>query len=219
MIEFTPLRSVRKKGIEISIDTLTTTARKDTLKKYILKEGFSLNKIKSNSRISAKVKKQLFTREVTSAFQVFTPEFKNIILTTPPKLNDQSNYRKYQVTAFGLSQPNNPLHVKAKTNINNLFNKFKVDSFDLSFDTSVPIDEDRLKLFGATTQGSATTLYVNDPMRFSYITKLCYYHKHIKDDLSYPLYRLEATITSNGRLNDMFIPKDEIQELINQVYS
>ncbi len=80
------------------------------------------------------------------------PSTKNIYLATPYKLNQKSDYRKCNLVAFGLSQPNKPLHVEAKQELANIFNKFEVSSYDLAIDSSFPIDTSLLNNFGAITK-------------------------------------------------------------------
>lgn len=212
MIDFSHLRSIDRKNYKFSIDTLTKTVRKKAINKYISNESFYIKEVKAHSKISSNVKKKLWTREVTSSYQVHTPYFKNITLETPHALNQESNYRKYLLTAFGLSQPNKPLHEKTKRELAKLFNKFGVDSFDLAIDLNYPINTNVLNKFGVITRYE-NTMYINTPI-FSYITKLKYYDKSLQQQLKKPLYRLELTIQTHGKLKDMFIADEELHQII-----
>jgi len=222
MIGFRAFPSMSKKNYDFSIDTLTQTVRKDRLNKYFSKVGFLLQKIEAHNKISYNAKRRAFSNEVTSASQIITPHFKNLTIETPHELNQQSNYRKCNLIAFGLSQPHRPLHVKAVEELQHMFNTFGVDSFDLAIDSHVPINTSLLKHFGAITI-HYNTIYINEPPRFSYISKIKYYDKalQLKDQqgiiLPHPLYRLELTIKTNGKLKDMFIPVEEIREVIKKI--
>jgi len=220
MIDFSPFPNVDRispfSHLRISIDTIRISPYKNTISKYIANKDFKLETIKSNSKISANVKKLLWNKQTTSLKRIIMPHFKNIIMATPDYLNQKSNYKKCVVTAFGLSQPNKPLHVEAKEELQHLFNKFNIISFDLSIDSSKPIDTSHLGVFGAVTR-KYTTQYINKPLYLSSVSKICYYDKSFKDNLSYPLYRLELTIKTSGRLREMIIPFDEIELILNLI--
>lgn len=216
MLEFTPFRSVVKNmpenSLKVSIDTLELEASKRTLERYLNKRGFSLLLVKAHSKISANAKKKRVTKEVTSLYQVSTPYFKNILIDTPHQLNQNSNYSKYHLTAFGLSQYHKPLHVGAKRELEKLFNRFGVTKYDLAIDRVTPIDKSSLRAFGMLTN-MQNTLYINRPLFFSYIERIRYYDKAFKDGLDFPLYRIELTIKCKGKLKELFIPHDEVREV------
>lgn len=220
-MEFTPLRSISKKNYKFSIDTLSKTVTKSRLKSYLNKVAFLTKKIQAHSKISCNAKKRLFTSEITSASQIITPHFKNLIAETPHELNQKSDYKKCNLIAFGLSQPHKPLHVKAKEELQGIFNTFGVDSFDLSIDNDIPISNELLGVFGMI-EIHKNTAYVNNPPVFSYIQKIKYYNKalQLKEQQGViipPLYRLELTISSNGKLKELFIPHDEINQITTTI--
>lgn len=207
--------NVGNNSLNISIDTLTANPLKTTLKKAINKLNFGVEKVKSHSKISANAKKRLFTKEVTSSCYIVTEtNFKNILIETPHALNQSSNYRKCRLTAFGLSQPNKPVTQSTIDELQKLFNKLDIVSLDISFDSEIPIDIHPLKeAFGKITK-DFTTSYINDPIGLSYIPKICYYDKQAKDNLLHPLYRLELTCKTKGRLSSLFVPIDEIKAIL-----
>lgn len=220
MIEFTPYRNVElfqeNLGLKIDVDSLRKIVNKSTLIKYLMQKDFTIKEIKSNSRVSASAKRMLWTKETTSLKQVITPRFKNIILTTPHHLNQASEYKKCNLIVFGLAQPKKPLHIEAQQELSLLFNKFGVDSHDLSIDTPYCINTGRLSDFGDLTN-KYSTVYVNHP-NFKHISKVCYYDKALKDNLPFPLYRLELTIQTKDKLQNMFIPTDELETIINHIW-
>lgn len=220
MLEFTPFRSVvqnmPQNSLKVSIDTLELEANKRTLESYLKKRGFSILMVKAHSKISANAKKKRVTKEVTSLYQVQMKNFSNILLDTPHALNQKSNYKKYHLTAFGLSQYHKPLHVEAKRELEKLFNRFGVTKYDLTIDRVTPVKKNSLRAFGVLTS-MQNTLYINQPLFFSYIERIRYYDKAFKDGLDFPLYRIELTIKCKGKLKDMFIPYEEVQRVINTV--
>jgi len=144
MIDFTPFHSIRDKlennTLKINIDTLRTIVNKNTMKNYINKKGFILKKVENHSKISINAKKKLWTKEVTSLYYLsIPPRFKNIILSTPHKINQQSDYKEFNLVAYGLFQPNKPLHVETKKELVQMFDKFRVKSFDLTIDSIDPL--------------------------------------------------------------------------------
>lgn len=220
MINYTPFPNVIDKlnnnELKFSIDTLRVEVRKNTMNKYCNKNNYEISPIKNHSKISINAKKELWTKEVTSKYQLITPDYKNVTLSTPHYLNQSSGYKKYFLVTFGLSQPKKPLSINAMKNVEALYNKFGVDSFDLSIDSTKPLNEDSFGLFGLITRCN-TTIYINNPIGFPHISKMCYYDKAYKDGLHYPLYRLELKINTFGKLGNMFIPISEIVEVIESI--
>jgi len=212
-------RIVRKNSLEIGVDTLTTTANKSALKTYCDTNGFLSKKIESHSKISANVKRTLFDREYTNQHQIITPSgYKNLITRCNTTLNRLSDHKKAELIAFGLASRKSPLHVNMMVDeVTGLFNRFGVESFDLCIDAYQPIQEERLKPFGKVEQ-YLSTLYINEPLRTVYITKMKLYDKAAKDKLSYNLWRLELTIQTKGKLQNMFIPTDEIKSIIDYIW-
>ena len=225
MIHFTPFRSVRylftNNSININIDTLRAIVRKETVNKYIIKKQFIKEVVKKNTKISGNVKKQLFDKkEVTSSYRVILPEFKNIKLSTPHRINQLTDYKCYKLSAFGLFQPHKPISQNTKQHLQKLFNKFSLDSFDLSIDSTHPLmDEATLRTFGAVNI-YRNTIYVNNPPNLKHISKIKIYNKakQLQDQQKTyipPLYRLELTIQTKGKLKDMFIPIEEIEKVLS----
>ncbi len=217
MMKNNPLRSVSKNFIEkrlkFSIDTLRTEVRKDTFINYCKRSSCSIIEVKKNTPISINAKRKIFTKEVTSMHQIQTPNFSNVIISTPHKLNQESDYKKCRLTAFGLSQPDKPLRDEATENIIKIFNKFGVTSFDLAIDSEAPFNTSLLSYFGVSVQ-CLNTIYINEPLNLSYIAKIKHYDKAYKDNLPNPLYRLELTIKTSGKFEDMFIPAEEISQIL-----
>ncbi len=186
--------------LDIQIDSIRLEVLKNTIIKTAKKLNFELYEVKKNSKISTKAKKKKHTKEITSSHYIQTPSgFKNILLETPHELNQRSDYKKYLLTIFGLSQPNKPLSQDTINEILNFIKNLEVFELDISIDSTKPLSIEALLVFGAINKSHATS-YINRPMGLAYITKLCYYNKQFKDQLEAPLYRLELTCKSKGKL-------------------
>jgi len=225
MIDFTPFHSIRDKlennSLKINIDTLRTSVNKSTIRNYIDKKGFNLKRAENHSKISINTKKKLWTKEVTSLYYLLVPPaFKNIILSTPHKINQQSDYKAFMLTAYGLFQPHKPLHVESKKELEQIFNKFSVKSFDLAIDSPSPINLEDLRSFGMINHFHNTD-YINNPLNLHHISKIKIYDKarQLREQqgvIIEPLHRLELTVQTKGKLRDMFVPLEEIEAVINK---
>ena len=199
---------------KIGIDSIRIIVLKKTIDKLSL-EGWCIEKVKSYSHISIHVKKKLYSKEVTSLHYLITPSgFKNIILETPHSLNVSSDYKKYHLVIFGLSQPNKPLNSAKINDISRLLKRLEIDEIDICIDSPHVIDDKAFKTFGKHKK-YYSTLYVNNPLGLSYVTKICYYDKRFKDTLKESLYRLEITCKTKGKIGTLFIPYDEVQIIFN----
>lgn len=199
---------------KIDIDSIRIIVLKKTIDKLSF-EGWRIEKVRSHSRISKHVKKKLYCKEVTSLQYLIAPSgFKNIILETPHFLNASSDYKKYHLVIFGLSQPNKPLNSKKINDIARLLKRLEINEIDICIDSPQVINDRAFKAFGKLKEWFST-LYVNNPLGLNYVTKICYYDKRFKDKLKEPFYRLELTCKTRGKIGTLFIPYDEVQLIFN----
>lgn len=155
------------------------------------------------------------TKEFTSTCNMITTrKFHNILITTPHALNQSSNYKKYMLELFGLHQPNRLLDSEIIGELKLLIHRLEIIEIDICFDSDLPLNLNALKYFGKPTF-CFTTCYLNNPIGLSYITKICYYDKRVKDHLSKACYRLELTCITKGKIGELFIPYDEVIMVLN----
>lgn len=198
----------------IGIDSIRIIVLKRTIDKLSF-EGWHIEKVRSHTRISKHVKKKLLSKEMTSLHYLIAPSgFKNIMLETPHSLNASSDYKKYHLVIFGLSQPNKPLNNAQINDITRLLKRLEIDEIDICIDSPHMINDRAFKTFGKHKK-CYSTLYVNNPLGLNYVRKICYYDKRFKDKLKEPLYRLELTCKTCGKVGTIFIPYDEVQIIFN----
>ena len=210
-------RNVGKRNWKLGIDSIRSTPLKATIKSIATQTGWKLEKVQSHSKISAHAKKKTASKEITSLWQLITKTgFGNILLETPHAINQSSEYKKYQLTIFGLSQPNKPLNNATIGELQHLLKRLEVSEIDICFDSTNPLNMEAFKLFGTIDTHFSTT-YLHNPRGLTYITKLCYYNKQRKDSLSMPLYRLELTCKTRGKIGTLFIPLDDIRTILEML--
>lgn len=208
-------RNVGNLSLRLGIDSIRATPLKSTIEKILSQTGWIKKEVQSHSKISAHAKRKKATKEVTSAFYIITHTgFKNIILETPHALNQSSNYTKYKLTIYGLSQPNKPLSSATIEELQCLLKRLEVIEMDISLDSTNALNLEALRAFGVIDTHFTTT-YLHNPKGLSYITKLCYYDKQAKDHLKDALYRLELTCTTRGKIGALFVPFDEVKAILN----
>ncbi|MBN2963169.1 hypothetical protein JWV37_00110 [Sulfurospirillum sp. T05] len=210
-------RNVGSNSLRLGIDSIRVTPLKSTIEKILTQTGWNKKEVQSHSKISAHAKRKKATKEITSAFYIITHTgFKNILLETPHALNQSSNYKKYNLTIFGLTQPKNSLSSATIEELQRLLKRLEVIEIDICLDSTNALNLEGLRAFGALDT-HFTTAYLNNPKNLTYITKLCYYDKQAKDDLKKSLYRLELTCKTRGKVGALFIPTDEIVEILNKI--
>ncbi|ATB70386.1 hypothetical protein SJPD1_2290 [Sulfurospirillum diekertiae] len=209
-------RNVGKSSLRLGIDSIRVTPLKSTIERILSQTGWIKKEVQSHSKISAHAKRKKATKEITSAFYIITHTgFKNILLETPHALNQSSNYTKYKLTIFGLSQPNKPLSNATLEELHSLLKRLEVIELDICIDSTNALNlEALLRAFGIKDP-CFTTSYIHNPKGLSYITKLCYYDKQAKDHLKDALYRLELTCTTRGKIGALFVPFDEVKVILN----
>lgn len=210
-IQNTVLRNVSK----INIDSLRIVLLKKTLKSFLERmPKWKLEEVQKNTRISAHAKHKAMTKECTSVYGMITArKFQNILITTPHALNQSSNYKKYMLEAFGLHQPSKLLDSEVIDELKQLINRLEISEIDICIDSELPLDMNALKMFGRQTF-YFSTCYINNPIGLSYITKICYYDKRVKDHLEKPCYRLELRCITKGKIGTLYIPYDEVIEVL-----
>ena len=210
-------RNVGKRNWNLGIDSIRSNPLKSTIKSIAIKRGWKLEKVQSHSKISAHAKKKTSSKEITSLWQLITKTgFGNILLETPNALNQSSEYKKFQLTIFGLSQPNKPLNNATIGELQHLLKRLEVSEIDICIDSTNPLNMEAFKLFGTIDTHYSTT-YLHRPQGLPYITKICYYNKQHKDSLSAPLYRLELTCKTRGKIGTLFVPIDDIKTILQML--
>lgn len=210
-------RNVGNISLNLGIDTIRSTPLKTTIKNFAKQEDWKLEKVQSHSKISAHAKRKITSKEITSLWQLITKTgFGNILLETPNALNQSSEYKKFQLTIFGLSQPNKPLNNSTIGELQHLLKRLEVSEIDICIDSANPLNMEAFKLFGTIDTHYSTT-YLHRPQGLAYITKICYYNKQHKDSLSMPLYRLELTCKTRGKIGTLFIPLDDIRTILEML--
>ena len=210
-------RNVGNNSLNLGIDSIRSTPLKSTIKNIATQTGWKLEKVKSHSKISAHAKKKTISKDVTSLWQLITKTgFGNILLETPNELNKSSEYKKYKLTIFGLSQPNKILDYATIDELQHLLKRLEIEEIDVCIDSPKPLNMEAFKLFG-TLDTHYSTMYLHKPRGLSYIAKVCYYNKQCKDNLSNPLYRLELTCKTRGKIGTLFIPVDDIKTILQML--
>lgn len=208
-------RNVGNLSLRLGIDSIRATPLKSTLERILSQTGWNKKEVQSHSKISAHAKRKKATKEVTSSHYIITHTgFKNILLETPHALNQSSNYTKYNLSIFGLTQPKKPLNSATIEELQCLLKRLEVIEMDICLDSTNALNLEGLRAFGMINT-HFTTAYLHNPKGLSYITKLCYYDKQAKDHLINALYRLELTCQTRGKIGTLFVPIDEVKAILN----
>lgn len=208
-------RNVGKSFLRLGIDSIRATPLKSTIEKILSQTGWIKKEVQSHSKISAHAKRKKATKETTSTFYIITHTgFKNILLETPHALNQSSNYTKYKLTIYGLSQPKRLLSSATIEELQRLLKRLEVQELDICIDSNNALNLEGLRAFGVIDP-CFTTSYLHNPKGLSYITRLCYYDKQAKDHLKDALYRLELTCITRGKIGALFVPFDEVKAILN----
>ena len=153
-------RNVGNISLKIGIDSIRATPLKSTIEKIITQTGWHKKEVQSHSKISAHAKRKLVTKEVTSSYYLITQTgFKNILLETPHTLNQSSNYKKYKLTIYGLSQPKKPLSYATIDELHSLLKRLEVIEIDICLDSTNALNMEALRPFGAIDE-HFTTAYL-----------------------------------------------------------
>ena len=196
----------KSKRVNLTVDTIRINFNKDT-KLYRLEYLGKWHKVKSNSKISSKLKKRLLDDEITSAYQL---DDYNIYY-----FNSQ-NYPKYRnatMVIFGLSQ------YKGKTIPNHQINEIlavlnDITNIDVCFDFDHKPNIDEVNSCFAYTnyRGYNQTYYYNNP-KINLIEKFYIYNKAFSNNLKGILWRIEFKVLIEN-IKDLHLPLDEIKNII-----
>lgn len=160
-------------------------------------------KIGKHSNILHKLKKRLHDEELTSAHRLEGEDVYYYNLQDPPK------YRRARMVIFALAQYHKePTHHSIVTRI--LQTLKDISNIDICFDTSRPPNLENLARHFKLSHYKSST-YINKPL-IPMVERIIFYDKAIKNNLSAPLWRMEALITiPNWKL--LAMPLQELKEI------
>lgn len=203
--------------IELSIDTIRITFSKEHKlnKLQVLGKWHKLDK--SNENIKRKLNKRLDINEVTTVYQY---KNENIYFYNS---NKDKKYKKAIMVIYGLKQyhkePPNKKLVEKIVNILTYKTSKNECNIDVCCDlTQAPFMEKLeqqyqvKKYTNPSTKKPTETYYINNT-GILMIDKICFYNKAFKNNLDYPMYRIEATI-SIANLKALFLPLNEFKSII-----
>ena len=203
---------------EFNIDTIRVEYSKQH-KKSKLDDLGRWKKINANDRkILEQLKKNLTVDKVTSAYQLDNHNIYYYNSSIPPK------YNKATMVIFSLKQYHK--EPPPRELIDNILNILTFGTSKLSINIDVCIDLscepnlDKLKYHYNVEpcyfKGHKTdTSYINEP-NITMVDKIVFYNKQFKNDLDFPLWRVEAKIEIPNR-KIISLPLYEFQELINLI--
>ena len=180
--------------IDLEIDSIRIEFAKQHKKEKLdtLGDWHKINK--KDKKIMEKLKKRLAVDEVTSAYQL-----DNLNIYFYNKKDITKKYRKAEMVIFGLKQYHKvpPPHQVVERILSILKN---ISSVDICFDMKEKPNIENLSKYFDLTQyktkdGVLTnTFYINETFN-EMIKKIVIYDKQYKNNLGFPLWRVEATIT------------------------
>jgi len=205
---------------EFNIDTIRVEYSKQH-KKSKLDDLGRWKKINANDkRIFAKLKKRLMVDEVTSAYQLDNHNIYYYNSSTPPK------YNKATMVIFGLKQYHKEPPPRGL--IDNILNilTFGTSKLNINIDVCIDLSDkpnlDKLKyhynVVPCYIKGYKTdTSYINEP-NITMVEKIIFYNKQFKNDLDFPLWRVEAKIEIPNRKNlSLAYPLYEFEGIIKLI--
>ncbi|MDR2789915.1 MAG: hypothetical protein LBB59_02940 [Campylobacteraceae bacterium] len=137
-------------------------------------------KLTKEHSLCNKLTKRLTKKELTSVYRLENENIYFYNYSNPPK------YRNAMLVIFGISQPDKEPNLDL---IRKVTSFLPITSLDICFDTS---SEPNLE--GLTRYKDTDTYYINQT-GYPTLDKVTIYNKQSKNRLSYPLWRIEATIT------------------------
>lgn len=202
----------KNNDINFEIDTIRIDFSKRYKKEHLDKLGRWRKINPKDKTILAKLKRRLTDDEVTSAYQL---EKYNIYYYNSNK--DKPKYRLATMVIFGLSQYE--ADMSKKTNIpHQIVSKIlsilkDVSNIDLCLDSmKKPLFENIRRFFYLDRYKNSNTYYINDTGVLM-LDKICIYDKALKNNLPYPLWRIEATI-SIPNFRFLALPLFEFKKII-----
>lgn len=195
-----------------NIDTLRASFNKDKRlnKLHKIADGFNLkwHKIKKHSNEFKKLKRYAHDKELTSVYRLGDL---SIYYYNRKRDDVKQHYRHATLIAYGLHQyhkkppPIKLIKYLFEEGVNNL------SSVDVCYDmhNKPNLDTDK---FIYTQYKDEPTYYINKT-RLCQITKVCIYDKAYKNNLPYPLWRIEATINIDKLHEPSLLSKQERIEL------
>jgi hypothetical protein len=201
---------------DFSIDSIRIEYQKQH-KQIKLDELGSWNKLgQNNQTIFAKLKKRLTDNEITNAYRL---ENQNIYYFNKKDTSTKNRkYRNAELVIFGMKQYHK--EPPPRELIGKILSILKdVSNIDVCLDIPYKPNLGRLKeLFTLTpyitSNGVVTdTSYINKP-EITMIEKIVIYNKQLKNNLGFPVWRVEAKIIiPNTKL--LALPLYELQQLTN----
>jgi len=166
-------------------------------------------KIGKHSNILHKLKKRLHDEELTSAHRLEGQNVYYYNLQDPPK------YRRARMVIFGITQYHKePTPQSIVTRI--LQTLKDISNVDICFDTSRPPNIENLAKYFSLSHYKSST-YINAPL-IPMVERIIFYDKAIKNNLSTPLWRMEALVTiPNWKV--LALPLHELQEVTALAWS
>ena len=197
----------KNNDVNFEIDTIRIDFSKQHKKEHLDKLGRWRRINPKDKTILAKLKRRLTDDEVTSAYQL---EKYNIYYYNSNK--DKPKYRLATMVIFGLKQYHKappPQHIVTK-----ILSILKdMCSIDLCLDSmKKPLLENIRRFFCLDRFKDSSTYYINDTGVLM-LDKICIYDKALKNNLPYPLWRIEATI-SIPNFRFLALPLFEFKKII-----
>ena len=196
-----------------SIDSIRIEFSKQYKLSPLLELG-SWCKIEKNSSLIPKLKKRLTENEITSVYRLE----KHNIYYYNKRDSTLKKYRNAELVIFGMKQYHK--EPPPREMIVNILSILKnVTSLDVCVDIPYKPNLAKIKqLFTLTpyktVQGIVTdTSYINTP-EITMIEKIVIYNKQIKNNLSFRVWRIEATITVPN-VKILALPLYEFKELVD----
>jgi len=205
---------------EFNIDTIRVEYSKQH-KKSKLDDLGRWKKINANDRkILEQLKKNLTVDKVTSAYQLDNHNIYYYNSSTPPK------YNKATMVIFGLKQYHKePPPRELIDNILNILT-FGTSKLNINIDVCIDLSDepklDKLRCYynvvPCVIKGYKTdTSYINKP-NITMVEKIVFYNKQFKNDLDFPLWRVEAKIEIPNRKNlSLAYPLYEFEGIIELI--
>ncbi|MDR1614246.1 MAG: hypothetical protein LBS26_01615 [Campylobacteraceae bacterium] len=192
--------------IKLAIDTLRFEYSKQYKREKVNQLGQWIKLTKGHS-LCSKLAKRLTKKELTSVYRLENENIYFYNYSNPPK------YRDAMLVIFGISQPDKePNHDL----IRKVTSFLPITSLDICLDTPSEPNLDALSKHFALTRYKDTNTYYINQTGYPSLDKITIYNKQSKNRLSYPLWRIEATITiptANPEL--LSLPLSEFKHIID----
>jgi hypothetical protein len=193
----------------LNIDTLRFEYNKQYKHSKVKSLGEWL-KLTDKHLLYQKLIKRLTAKELTSVYRLINEAIYYFNCSNPPK------YRKAIMIIFGITQPNKePNHDL----INKITSLLPITSLDICSDSPFEPNIDNLSRAFILTKYDDNTYYINDT-GYPLLDKITIYNKQVKNRLSSPLWRMEATISIVTTNPDyLSLPLNEFKSIIGLAYN